>query len=401
MKGKRWVPWLLMAAVVTGAFICGPGHGGHHSPTERARDIAAGVRCPTCAGESALESQAPISIAIRTEIGRRIAAGESDTQIRSFLVSRYGQSILLKPPTGGLTGLVWILPGLVLVFAAFGATRAVRRWGAGPGSTPPSLDDQVMVSAAVSECASRSPRRPRSDSHSGLEEQRSYLLASLARIEEERASGDLDEATYHALRDDTTARAAALFHQIERAGPARPQIQPEAAKRRRWLPAIAVGTIVVVGSSVLIAGTVHPRAGGQTATGSITRLSSDPLGDARRLAQQGKNVDAMKQYDAILANDPKQPEALAYRGALLALSGETSVGLTSIERAIAADPTYPVAHYLRGLLLSQQGDRATAAAEFRATLADNPAPDISAATMDALNQLQTPGAQSAGAGTGK
>jgi tetratricopeptide (TPR) repeat protein len=98
-------------------------------------------------------------------------------------------------------------------------------------------------------------------------------------------------------------------------------------------------------------------------------------------------VEALKSYDQILASDPRQSEALAYRGALLAMAGQTDLGLASIERAIAADPTYPVAHYLRGLVLTQQGDQTTAAAEFRTTLADNPAPDITTAARDALDHL--------------
>jgi tetratricopeptide (TPR) repeat protein len=208
----------------------------------------------------------------------------------------------------------------------------------------------------------------------------------LAHLDQEKAAGDLDEAAYTALRNDTTARAATLLRQIEQARTPRPRRQP--ARRRRRLPAIAIGAALIAGAGLLVAGAAHPRQSGQTATGSIGPATADPLAQARLLAQRGKTVDALKRYDQILANDPHQPEALAYRGLLLAISGQSDLGLASIERAITADPTYPVAHYLRGLVLSQQGDHATATAEFHATLADHPTPDIATATQDALDALQ-------------
>jgi cytochrome c-type biogenesis protein CcmH len=388
MKPKRWLPWLLMAGLVFCVVMLVPRHAGHQSPTERARDIASGVRCPTCGGESALESQAPISKAIRAEIDRRVAAGESDSQIRSYLVSRYGQSILLKPSTGGVTALVWILPVVVLIVAVVVLGRAVRRWRVRAETTAASSDDEVMVVRAVTEIANRPIRqRPRSNTLRGLEEQQTYLFASLARLDRERAAGDLDETTYLALREDTTSRAAALLRQIEEAGSARPRSQSQSPPRRRRLHALAVGAALLAGAGVLVAATAHSQHARPTASGAIGATSGDPLGQARRLAQQGKIVEALKSYDQILASDPRQSEALAYRGALLAMAGQTDLGLASIERAIAADPTYPVAHYLRGLVLTQQGDQTTAAAEFRTTLADNPAPDITTAARDALDHL--------------
>ena len=77
----------------------------------------------------------------------------------------------------------------------------------------------------------------------------------------------------------------------------------------------------------------------------------------------------------------------AYRGLLLAMGGQTDLGMTSIERAIMADPTYPDAHFMRGLLLAQQGDKATANAELRASLAYDPPPALASAIRDALTQL--------------
>jgi len=385
MKLRRWLPFLLMAAIVGGAFLLGPHHGGHRSTVERARDIAAGVRCPTCGGESALESQAPISQAIRAEIERRLAAGQSDGQIRAYLVTRYGRSILLKPPTSGITGVVWILPLLALAGASIGIARALRRWQARARSARLSEDDRALVEAARLPKAPRARRRASRDGPAGLEEERAQVLTSLARLDRERAEGDLDEATYVALRDDATARAARLLREIDRvsAAPSRRQVAP----RRRAVPVLAVGAALAVGAGLLVVSGAGPRHAGQTATGSVAVSSSDPLGQARRLAQQGKAAEALGVYNQVLARNPRQPEALAYRGLLLAMGGQADLGMTSIERAIMADPTYPDAHFMRGLLLAQQGDKATANAELRASLAYDPPPALASAIRDALTQL--------------
>jgi cytochrome c-type biogenesis protein CcmH len=389
MKVKRWLPYLVMAAIVGGAFLLGPRPAAHRNAIERARDIAAGVRCPTCGGESALESQAPISQAIRAEIERRIGAGESDGQIRSYLVSRYGRSILLKPPTSGVSGVVWVLPVLALAGAAVGIGLGMRRWQARAGSAHPSEDDLALV-----ETARRAPAPAKGRAGAvpaELEEQRAFVLGSLADLDRERAEGVVDDASYAALRDDATARAARLLREVQALEAVKGgRSRTPAPRKRIRLPAVAVGAALLVGAGLFVVSGAGPRHSGQTATGSVGLSTADPLGQARQLAQQGKNAEALSRYNQVLARDPRQPEALAYRGLLLAMGGQTDLGMTSIERAIAADPTYPDAHFIRGLMLAQQGDRATAAAELRATLAFNPPPAMATAVQDALSTLNTP-----------
>jgi cytochrome c-type biogenesis protein CcmH len=97
---------------------------------QRVHDIATTVACPACAGESAADSAAPAAVFIRNDIARRVGEGQSDDEIRAALVTAYGDSILLTPPSSGAASLVWILPvaGLVIAFAALGFT--FRRWRA-------------------------------------------------------------------------------------------------------------------------------------------------------------------------------------------------------------------------------------------------------------------------------
>jgi cytochrome c-type biogenesis protein CcmH len=106
---------------------------------ERAMAVADTVRCPTCRSQSAADSDAPASVAIRTEIEARLRDGQTDGQIRAYLVSRYGEDVLLRPSGSGLTGLVWALPVAAVVVAAAGLAVAFRRWR---GGAPPAVTDE-------------------------------------------------------------------------------------------------------------------------------------------------------------------------------------------------------------------------------------------------------------------
>jgi cytochrome c-type biogenesis protein CcmH len=91
------------------------------------------LRCLVCQGESLDESNAPLAADLRRLIRERIAAGDSDTAVKGYLVARYGDFILMKPPVNPETYLLWFMP---LGFLAVGgavvvliATRARRRFG--------------------------------------------------------------------------------------------------------------------------------------------------------------------------------------------------------------------------------------------------------------------------------
>lgn len=141
----RRMQWLLIAALVSGALaIAATGERGPATVEERAASLAAEVRCPTCQGQAVADSEAPASRAIRDDIRRRIDAGQSDREIRAYLVSRYGKEILLKPEGSGVAAAVWALPVVALVFAAAGLAAALRRWR-GQGVPEPTDEDLVLV----------------------------------------------------------------------------------------------------------------------------------------------------------------------------------------------------------------------------------------------------------------
>jgi len=81
----------------------------------RAQALSAQLRCMVCQNESIDESEAPLAHDIRVLVRQRILAGDSDAAIRAFLVARYGDFILLKPPFKPETYLLWAGPFLLLL----------------------------------------------------------------------------------------------------------------------------------------------------------------------------------------------------------------------------------------------------------------------------------------------
>ena len=81
----------------------------------RARALSAQLRCLVCQNESIDESHADLARDLRVLVRERLQAGDSDDQIRAFLVRRYGDFILLKPPFNPETWLLWGAPFLILL----------------------------------------------------------------------------------------------------------------------------------------------------------------------------------------------------------------------------------------------------------------------------------------------
>lgn len=146
---RRWLPYLLLVPVLGMALFVGARSSDSAPPTpaQRTSRIAAQVRCPTCEGLSAAESEAPASVAIRREIRRRVDAGQPDQEVRAFLVGRYGRDILLTPEGSGVAGLVWALPVAGLVLAAGGLVVTFRRRNAAPRRTATAEDRRLVEQA--------------------------------------------------------------------------------------------------------------------------------------------------------------------------------------------------------------------------------------------------------------
>jgi hypothetical protein len=215
------------------------------------------------------------------------------------------------------------------------------------------------------------------DELAALEEERSFLLASLRDLEREKAAGDLDDGDYAALRDDYTSRAANVIRAIDEGRAALPPAPP-----RRWarLAAVAVGLVLVaVLAGVLVARATGQRQAGGTITGNIDQTVNNQLSEARA-ALTTDTRHALDLYDQVLEVQPDNTEALAYRGYLVALAGNQAGqndlvdrGEQSVDRAIELVPSYADAHCFKALIRHYaRQDDATARAELDACMAAGP-----------------------------
>jgi len=105
----------------------------------RARDISQGLRCLVCRNENIDDSNADLARDLRLLVRERLVAGDSDAQVVAFLVSRYGEFVLLKPRLGGSNLVLWGAGPAMLLLAGWLGFVFVRRRGTGeqaPLSTP-------------------------------------------------------------------------------------------------------------------------------------------------------------------------------------------------------------------------------------------------------------------------
>lgn len=83
----------------------------------RTKALFGELRCVVCQNQSIAESDADVAKDLRTIVREQIAAGKSDKQIKTFLVDRYGEFILLRPVLGWHTAALWITPVLFVLLA--------------------------------------------------------------------------------------------------------------------------------------------------------------------------------------------------------------------------------------------------------------------------------------------
>ena len=111
----------------------------------RARALSSELRCLVCQNESIDDSEAPLARDIRILIRERIGKGESNDAVRAYLVSRYGDFILLKPPFKPKTLLLWLSPVLTL---GLGVAAALYARGRAPAATPAlSAEEETRLAA--------------------------------------------------------------------------------------------------------------------------------------------------------------------------------------------------------------------------------------------------------------
>ena len=113
----------------------------------RARDISSELRCLVCQNQSIDDSDAPLAKDLRIVVRDRLQAGDSDRQVRDFVVQRYGEFVLLKPAFGLHTALLWLGPVLVLSVGAAGLLLTLSRRRASP--PPLSPEERAALEAVL------------------------------------------------------------------------------------------------------------------------------------------------------------------------------------------------------------------------------------------------------------
>jgi cytochrome c-type biogenesis protein CcmH len=93
----------------------------------RARNISAQLRCLVCQNQSIDDSDAPLAKDLRILVRERLVAGDSDADVRSFLVARFGEFVLLKPAMSLANLLLWLTAPVVLLIGAAAAIWRARK----------------------------------------------------------------------------------------------------------------------------------------------------------------------------------------------------------------------------------------------------------------------------------
>jgi len=118
---------------------------------ERARVISKELRCLVCQNQSIDDSNADLARDLRVLVRQRLTKGDSDEQIFDFLVNRYGDFVLLKPPVKSSTYALWYGPIVIFIFGVIGLIVFLRgrRPLAAPQTMALSEDEERRISALI------------------------------------------------------------------------------------------------------------------------------------------------------------------------------------------------------------------------------------------------------------
>ncbi len=128
-------PGLTAQAVQPGEILPDP------AMERRARAISGELRCLVCQNQSIDDSDAPLAKDLRVLVRERLVAGDSDMAVRDFVVARYGDFVLLRPPVNIRTVMLWAAPFLILLAALVFTWRRGRAMPA-PASAAPLSEEE-------------------------------------------------------------------------------------------------------------------------------------------------------------------------------------------------------------------------------------------------------------------
>ncbi len=121
----------------------------------RARDLSQGLRCLVCQNQSIDDSDAGLAKDLRVLLRERLSAGDTDQQAMAYIVDRYGNFVLLKPPFQWNTALLWLSPVLLLLLAGGGFYTVLRRNRATPDPASLNTEDEARLAQLLEDGPNR------------------------------------------------------------------------------------------------------------------------------------------------------------------------------------------------------------------------------------------------------
>jgi len=347
---------------------------------ERTRQIATELRCVVCQNLSVADSPSEMAQQMRAIVREQIEAGKTPDQIKDFFVSKYGEWVLLKPKTTGVSALLWILPYVVLVFGILAALWFVHRWvkqkklGKDLATQPPLTEQtrSVMLQQdlAPPDIEDDSPRAQ-------LLREGLRLREELTDLEFDFQSGKLSESDYGSLKQDIESKVVVVMQQIGTL-PAEsklttPAIKSSRANDEKTPPSTHLKHWQLVGGGiflmlfglalgVMLTKSIRPRAGeGDTMTGDFLTGTTPANSEAGAALAEGKQAferqeypKAIEAFKKVLATDPNNPEAHSYMGFILMQAGHGDGALMAFEKALSQAPRFPMAMWGKGMVLYQE-----------------------------------------------
>lgn len=226
------------------------------------------------------------------------------------------------------------------------------------------------------------------DQLAALEEQRDFLLRSLADLDREHDAGDLEDDDYRTLKDDYTARAADVLRAIDEQRAAFDEARPPRSLGRTFAWVVGVVLFAVV-SGVVVAGAMGARKAGESSSGGITVAQTSTQKANECIPKMQSDPQAASDcFEKILTDDPENVVALTWSAWQLSLSADNfdpvdartakALAAVRLEQAVESDPSYSYARAFRAIVAYRNGRYQDAQQYLKEFEANDPAADAEA-----------------------